>query len=148
MSNSAGEALGFRFGLSRQFFLSVEQDILRETLTISGPRIFELASDGVALLYQLPSCVASSLWRNWQRGFCRRDNANGYLWFDALFELSRQRSPGDALHSQPEAWFGNGSIILIGKGLFPRLPHLSQFANLYIHSPRQLVSCGVAINAS
>lgn len=127
MSNSAGEAYGFRFGLFRQFSLSVEEADLRETLTMPGPHIFELASDGAALLYKLPSNVAVSLWRNWRHGFCRRDNADGYLWFDALFELSRQRSPGDALHSRPEAWLGNGSIVLVGQGLFPRLPDLSHF---------------------
>ncbi|MEN6457400.1 MAG: TIR domain-containing protein [Thermoguttaceae bacterium] len=127
MSNSAGEPFGFRFGLSRQFILSVEQAALRETLTMSGPRIPELTADGAALLYQLPSDVAISLWQNWRQGFSRRENAGGYLWLDALFELSRQRGPGDSLYSRPAAWMGNGSIGLIGQGLFPRLPDLSHF---------------------
>jgi hypothetical protein len=127
MSNSAGEAFGFRFGLFRQHSLSVEHGDLQQALTMPGPRIFELSTDGAALLYRLPSDVAISLWRNWRCGFSRRDNPDGYLWLDALFELSRQRSPGDALYSRPMVWFGNGSVALAGQGLFPRLPDISHF---------------------
>ena len=126
MSNSMAKRWDFALVSPVSFFSRWRMPTCAKRLQCPVP-IFELASDGAALLYQLPSDVAVSLWRNWRRGFCRRDNGDGYLWFDACFELSRQRSPGDALHSRPTAWLGNGSIVLVGQGLFPRLPDLSHF---------------------
>ncbi len=125
MSNAAGEAFGFRFGLFRQFLVHSERNELQEGRALPGRRLFELARDGTALLYQLPANVATSLWRNWQSGFSRRTHSDEYLWLDALFELSWQRKPGDVLHTKRYAWFGGMSIELEGKGLFPRLPDLS-----------------------
>jgi hypothetical protein len=125
MNNAAGEAIGFRFGLFRQFFICSQRNDLQESRPLPGPRLCELARDGTALLYQLPANVAGSLWRNWQRGFSRRTHSDEYLWLDALFELSWQRKPGDALYTERHAWLGNASIQLKGQGLFPRLPDLS-----------------------
>jgi hypothetical protein len=127
MTNSAGEAFGFRFGLSRQFFLYRKGNDLQESRALPGPRLCELARDGMALLYQLPSGVATSVWRNWQFGFCRRAHSDEHLWLDALFELSWQRRPGDVLHTKRHAWLGNVSIELEGQGLFPRLPDMPFF---------------------
>ncbi len=127
ISNSAGEPFGFRFGLSRQFLVYAERNNLDESRALPGPRLRELARDGTGLLYQLPANVAISLWRNWRSGFSRRAHSNEYLWLDALFELSWQRNPGDALHTPRHAWSENTSIELEGQGLFPRLPDLSLF---------------------
>ncbi len=123
--NSAGEAFGFRFGLSRQIFFYSEQNDLRESRTFPEPHLFELASDGTGLIYQLPSNVATSLWRNWRVGFSRGDHSDEYLWLDVLFELSWQRKPGDVLYTTRHAWLENRSIQLEGQGLFPRLPDMS-----------------------
>jgi len=82
----------------------------------------ELARDGTGLLYQLPADVAISVWRNWRSGWSRGQNPDECLWLDALFELSWQRQPGDALHSKRCAWLENVSVALFGEGLLPRLP--------------------------
>ncbi|MFC1596600.1 toll/interleukin-1 receptor domain-containing protein [Planctomycetota bacterium] len=127
ISNSAGQAFGFRFGLSRSFFVCVERKELRERPALPGGRLCDLARDGTGLLYQLPSKLAASLWRNWRGGFSRNAHSDEYLWFDALFELSWQRKAGDVLHTKRYAWSGNMSIQLEARGLFPRLPDLSSF---------------------
>ena len=128
MSNSPGQPFGFRFGLYRQFFLSVEQADLRGSLTMPGPRMFELASDGAALFYQLPSDLAISLWRNWRQGFSpKRGGRRGIC---GLTRFSSCRGSA-ALEMRStvvrRAWLGDGTVALVGQGLFPRLPDMSQF---------------------
>lgn len=125
IANSAGEAFGFRFGLSRQFFLYTDRDAPQESRALPGPRLSELARDAVALLYRLPANVAVSLWRNWRSGFSRRAHSDEYLWLDALVELACERAPGDALHATRYAWSANTSIELEGDGRFPRIPDMS-----------------------
>jgi nucleoside phosphorylase len=130
MVNSAGEAFAFRLGLSRQFFFYSKCNDPRETRDLPGPHFWELTRDAASLLYELPPHLAVSVWRNWRFGFSRRDHAEEYLWFDALFELSWQRKAGDVLHTKRLAWSGNTSIQLDGQGLFPRLPDMLPFGGL------------------
>jgi hypothetical protein len=127
MVNSAGDAFAFRLGLVRQHALYSERVDPNESRTLPGDRLWELAQDATALVYRLPSQVATPLWRNWKSGFSRERDSDGYLWLDALFELSWQRKPGDVLHSKRYAWSGNTSVQLEGRGLFPRLPNMSFF---------------------
>jgi hypothetical protein len=123
--NTANEPFALQFGLFRQFFVSEGPTYSGETRPFPGPRLMELARDASQFLYDLPARVATSVWRNWIGGFSRGRNADEYFWLDALFELSWQSQVGSALHSKRYAWRGNGSVELIGNGLFPRLPNAS-----------------------
>jgi len=120
--NSANEPFAFRFGLFRQIFVSEGPTYVGESRAFPGPTLLEYARDAARLLYQLPARTASSLWQNWLQGFSRRRNSDEYLWYDALFELSWQGKPGDALHSDRYAWRETTSVQLVGGGLFPRMP--------------------------
>jgi hypothetical protein len=123
--NTVGEAFGCRYGLFRQFFVYESQVEPGEARRGPGRRLWELARDGVGLLYQLPADLAVSLWCNWLDGFSRGEHSSEYQWLDALFELSWQRKPGDVLYAERYACAGNMSIRLEGQGLFPRLPSIS-----------------------
>lgn len=122
MCNRAGEPFAFRFGLSRNFTVLASTDAIGDARPLPGSRFDELAGEAVGLLYQLPAETAAALWRNWKAGFARERHSIQYLWFDAIYELSWQRPPGDALYSRRYAWRDNVSIELEGTGLFPRLP--------------------------
>ena len=122
MCNSAGDPFGFRFGLFRQIDIHVSMCYLTDARPIPHPELQELACDATGLLYGLPGPVAKSIWRNWLSGFSRRQNSGEYLWFDALFELAWRRQPGGPLYAKRKAWIENGSVVLDGSGLFPRLP--------------------------
>lgn len=131
--NSAGDPFAFRFGLTRQSFVYTRPTDARESRPLPVPRLMELARDGTGLLYQLPANVALSVWRNWRSGWSRGQNSSECLWLDALFELSWQRQPGDALHTKRSAWLKNTSVQLLGDGLFPRLndqPHLAHLKSI------------------
>jgi len=123
MLNKQGDALPYRFGMWRHFYVHTGLVWECESRSLPVPRLTELARDGTNFLYQLPTDIALSLWRNWPSGFSRGRNSGESLWFDALFELSSQVNPGSPLHSERYAWIGNVSIQLLGDGLFPRLPN-------------------------
>jgi hypothetical protein len=112
-----GKATPFKLGLNRYNSTYAIPDGLRP---LPIPKLTELLGDGTNLLYQLPSDIAVRIWRNWLTGFSQKESY--CLWIDALFELAWQRAKGSPFHCERYAWFGNGSVGLSGKGLFPRLP--------------------------
>ena len=113
-----GKPAPFRLGLNRHISVYAIPDGLRP---LPVPKLTELLGDGKSLLFQLPSEIAVKIWRNWQLGFSQRDS--NYLWLEALFELAWQCERGSPFHAERYAWLDNSSVALIGKGLFPRLPH-------------------------
>lgn len=143
IANSAGEGFGFRFGVSRQFFKKRGPNWAGEDRECPGPSLEELAAECASLLYGLPSKLSESVWRNWPQGFDRRSNSSEYFWLDAVFELAWQGQPGDRLHADRYAPIENGSIGLVGDGLFPRIPNCQfgsmQVAHEYGH-PVQIIS--------
>ncbi|HBJ34959.1 MAG TPA: hypothetical protein DDZ51_09410 [Planctomycetaceae bacterium] len=122
IANSAGEGFGWRFGVFRQYYKRSGPQWAGEAREYPGPSVDELAAECASLLYGLPAELAESVWRNWPQGFDRRSNSSEYFWFDAVFELAWQGQPGDRLHADRYAPVENGSIGLVGDGLFPRLP--------------------------
>jgi hypothetical protein len=129
ISNSAGEGFGWRFGIWRQYFKKGGPDWVSENREYPGPSLSELATECAQLLFGLPAFVAESLWRNWPEGFDRQGNCTEYLWLDALFELAWQGQPGDRLYAERFAPKSNGSIVLAGNGLFPRIPKTLEFVS-------------------
>jgi len=129
ITNSAGQGFGWQFGVFRQYFMKRGPAWAGEDREYPGPSLEELATECSSLLYGLPCKVAESVWCNWLQGFDRRQNSSAYFWFDAVFELAWQGQPGDRLHADRFAQFENGSIKLVGGGLFPRIPNL-KFGNL------------------
>lgn len=129
ISNSAGEAFGWRFGLSRMYLKCSGPNWVGENREYPGPRLEELATECASLLFGLPAPVAESLWKNWPSGFDRRRNSAQYLWFDAVFELAWQGQPGDRLYAERSAPTSTGSIALEGSGLFPRIPKVLEFVS-------------------
>ena len=120
--NASGEYAAFRFGVWRYFFVQPPLGCSPDSAALPAPRFAELARDGTNLLYQLPSEIATSVWKNWPSGFSKTENSGESLWLDALFELSWQQQPGGPLHSKRSAWLRNCSYGLIGDGVFPLLP--------------------------
>lgn len=127
--NSAGDAFGWRYGLSRMYFKCSGPNWVGENREYPGPRLEELATECASLLFRLPAPVAESLWKNWPEGFDRRRNSSQYLWFDAVFELAWQGEPGDRLYAERSAPTSTGSIALAGNGLFPRIPKVLAFVS-------------------
>lgn len=85
-------------------------------------RLIELAKDATNLVYQLPSEIACSLWRNVPSGFSKAENADDSLWYDSLFQLAMLQQPSSPLFTTRYDWEDNSYIGLVGDGLFPRLP--------------------------
>ena len=122
MLNNQNQPVAFRLGLFHHFFVCHEMGLESESTFQTRSRLIELAKDATNLIYQLPSEIACSLWRNVLSGFSKTENADDSLWFDALFQLSLQQQPGSPLHTRRYDWQDNGYIGLVGNGLFPRLP--------------------------
>ena len=122
IENSVGEGFGWKFGFSRLYFEQGSPEFRGENREYPGPSFSELASECSRLLFSLPADIAQSLWQNWAGGFDRRSNSDKYLWYDAIFELAWQGQPGDRLHADRYAPITNGSIGLLGSGIFPRIP--------------------------
>jgi len=122
MLNSQNQPVAFRLGLFHHFLVYNEMGSKSESTFQTMTQLIQLAKDATNLIYQLPSGIACSIWRNVQSGFSRTQNADDSLWFDALFQLSLQQKPGSPLHTTRYDWQDNGSIGLVGNGLFPRLP--------------------------
>ena len=127
--NSADDAFGWRFGLSRMYFKSSGPNWVGEKREYPGPSLEELVTECASLLFGLPAPVAESLWKNWPEGFDRKSNSSQYLWFDAIFELAWQGQPGDRLYAERSAPTSSGSIALVGNGLFPRIPKVLEFVS-------------------
>lgn len=123
MLDKQGQPVAFRLGLTHQFVICPEIGWECGSRPLPMPQLLELARDGTNLVYQLPSEIACSLWRNLPSGFSRTQNAGDSLWFDTLFQLSLQQHPGSTLFTQRYDWFENGSVGLVGDGLFPSLPN-------------------------
>lgn len=122
MLNSKNQPVAFRLGSFHYFDINHEIESELESTFQIRRQLIELAKDGTNLIYQLPSEVACSLWRNVLSGFSKTENKDDSLWYDALFQLSLVQQPGSPLCSTRYDWKENGSIGLVGRGLFPRLP--------------------------
>src|ERR1035437_7999966 len=122
MLNKQSQPVAFRLGLFHHFVVCHERGPESESLFQTRFRLIELAKDATNLIYQLPSEIACSLWRNVPSGFSKTENADDSLWYDALFQLALQQHPGSPLFTTRYDWVDNGYIGLVGNGLFPRLP--------------------------
>jgi hypothetical protein len=122
MLNSQNQPVAFRLGLFHYFDINHEIGSESESTFQTRRRLIELAKDATNLVYQLPSEIACSLWRNVLSGFSKTENKDDSLWYDALFQLSLLQQPGSPLFTTRYDWKENGYIGLVGKGLFPRLP--------------------------
>jgi hypothetical protein len=122
MLNKQSQPVAFRLGLSHHFFISHEIGLTSKSLFQTTARLIQLAKDATNLVYQLPSEIACSLWRNVLSGFSKTENADDSLWYDTLFQLTLQQHPGSPLFTTRYDWVDNGYIGLVGNGLFPRMP--------------------------
>ena len=123
MLNSQNQPVAFRLGLFHYFDINCEIGSESESTFQTKRRLIDLAKDATNLIYQLPSEIACSLWRNVLSGFSKTENKDDSLWYDALFQLSLLlQQPGSPLFTTRYDWKENGYIGLVGKGLFPRLP--------------------------
>jgi hypothetical protein len=122
MLNSQNQPVAFRLGLFHYFDINHEIGSESESTFQTRRRLIDLAKDATNLIYQLPSAIACSLWRNVLLGFSKTENKDDSLWYDALFQLSLLQQPGSPLFTTRYDWEENGYIGLVGKGLFPRLP--------------------------
>lgn len=122
MLNSQNQPVAFRLGSFHYFDINCEIGSESESTFQTRRRLIDLAKDATNLIYQLPSEIACSLWRNVLSGFSKTENKDDSLWYDALFQLSLLQQPGSPLFTTRYDWKENGYIGLVGKGLFPRLP--------------------------
>ena len=122
MLNSQNQPVAFRLGSFHYFDIKCEIGSESESTFQTRRRLIDLAKDATNLIYQLPSEIACSLWRNVLSGFSKTENKDDSLWYDALFQLSLLQQPGSPLFTTRYDWKENGYIGLVGKGLFPRLP--------------------------
>jgi hypothetical protein len=117
-----GSPIAFRLGLFHHFIICEDIGFQSEAGFKTMSRLIELTKDATNLVYQLPSEIACSLWRNVSSGFSKTENADDSLWYDALFQLALQQHPGSPLFTKRQDWLDNGYIGLVGNGLFPCLP--------------------------
>jgi len=122
MLNSQNQPVAFRLGSFHYFDINCEIGSESESTFQTRRRLIDIAKDATNLIYQLPSEIACSLWRNVLSGFSKTENKDDSLWYDALFQLSLLQQPGSPLFTTRYDWKENGYIGLVGKGLFPRLP--------------------------
>ncbi len=128
--NSQNQPVAFRLGLSHHFIVCYEIELESESLFQARSQLIDLAKEATNLIYQLPSQIACWLWRNVPSGFSKTQNADDSLWFDALFQISLQQHPGGPLFATRFDWKDNGYIMLVGNGLFPRLPDFDRSTSL------------------
>src|SRR5665213_2956726 len=88
MLNNQGQPVAFRLGSFHHFIICHEIGMESESLFQVRSRLIELAKDATSLIYQLPSEIACSLWRNVPSGFSKTENADDSLWYDTLFQLA------------------------------------------------------------
>jgi hypothetical protein len=122
MLNKQEQPIAFRLGLFHHFIVCHDVGLESDAMFQIKDRLIELAKDATSLLYQLPSEIACSLWRNVISGFSKTENADDSLWYDALFQLSLQQHPGSPLFTRRYDWIDNCNTGLVGNGLFPCLP--------------------------
>ena len=122
MLNKQGQPVAFRLGLFHHFIVCRDIGLESDASFQINARLIDLAKDATNLLYQLPSEIACSLWRNVSSGFSKTENADDSLWYDALFQLALEKHPGSPLFTTRYDWVDNSSIGLVGNGLFPCLP--------------------------
>lgn len=113
------QPIAYRYGLRRYCSVYCAPDGFRQA---PPPLAEEIMDDGGNFLYQLPSGIALSIWRNWASGFSQNQNKEKWLWLNAMFEISWQSEHGSPFFIRRYARVKNISIELFGNGLFPRLP--------------------------
>ncbi len=120
MSNSAGDAFAFQYGLSRYHTTYIRSASMHESRPEAGPELRELAIEACGVMYGLPGTVSKVIWKNWPQGFHKE--ISEWFWVDALFEMAWQRPNGTSLQADRYAVIRQASFQLQGAGLFPRLP--------------------------
>lgn len=130
MLDSQQRPVAFRLGAFHHFIICHDTVTDTEEGFQSKSRLIDLAKDATNLVYQLPSEIACSLWRNIPEGFSKKENADDSLWYDALFQLALQLQPGGPLYTTRYDWQDNGYVGLVGDGLFPRLPNFDASTSL------------------
>jgi len=129
IGNSAGEAFGFRYGLSRSKFLFRDNGFGSLSSSRSSESIFgesgfmAICKRGAEILYELPASLSTYVWKYWPEGFSREANSDGYLWIDAVFETGWQRARSNEFFVKRFAQSEdlNMKLELKGRGHFPRL---------------------------
>lgn len=112
IQNSAGEPLAWRYGFSRSIALYGEK---------SDDDLLKQASE---LLAELPTVLATKIWKYWPDGFAKDAFKKKDLWLNALLEFGWDVAPDDPLYIPRFAMSEDSTtrIALSDKGHFPRIP--------------------------
>jgi hypothetical protein len=118
IQNSVGEPFGFRYGFSRSIVLYGDQ---------VDKQILQLLQLGCKLLSELPSDLATQIWKYWPDGFAQDFFKQKELWLNALLEFGWNLEPDDPLFIPRFAMSDDleTTLFLSGKGHFPRIPKSS-----------------------
>ena len=126
IATANGEAIPFRLGFSRQYYVYEESGFERTETHEDSRGVFEAFKKASQLLQYLPKSKAEEIWGLWPDGFDSANFGKESLWYDAIFELAFsmflpvpfrvERFVGVSTEHDP-----TGRVKLTGDGLFPRI---------------------------
>lgn len=134
MSSKVGAPLALRFGSFRHFTLIELPRSVHDERPMRMERLHELCSEAGGLLVSLPSDAIHEIFHRHGQ-FVPLPEEDEYRWIQAVFEhrwtTRRHKKP---LSRKVYSDSGYGSIVLVGDGLFPRVPSMDVAGQLIAHA--------------